>query len=244
MSRFINGTEGFDPGFDVLEFMVEEGHKRGIEIHAWLNPYRVSTGTADKMTQLNLLHEDNFARKNPDLVIADSLGKLILNPGEPAVRNYLNQVVTELVTKYDIDGIHFDDYFYSYSGMSNTQDAQTFITHNPNSLALADWRRDNVDQLVEMVFNTVEAENIAHQKNMKFGISPFGIWKSGGDGSNTSSGALQSYSAQYADSKKWVEEGWVHYIMPQLYWQFDHSAAPYADLVDWWAALTDRKSVV
>lgn len=243
MSRYINGTEGFDPGFDVLAFMVEEGHKRGIEIHAWLNPYRVSTGTDDKMTQLNALHEDNFARKNPNLVIADSQGKLILNPGEPAVRNYLNQVVNELVTKYAIDGIHFDDYFYSYSGMNNAQDAETFLSNNPNGLSLADWRRNNVDQMVEMVFDTVEAENIAKQKNMKFGISPFGIWKSGGDGSNTSSGALQSYSAQFADSKKWVEEGWVHYIMPQLYWQFDHSAAPYADLVDWWAEITENAGV-
>lgn len=243
MSRYINGTEGADPGFDILEFMVEEGHKRGIEIHAWLNPYRVSTGTEDKMTQLNQLHDENFAKQHPEFVIADNQGKLILNPGEPSVRAYLEDVVSELITNYDIDGIHFDDYFYSYGGMTNAQDAQTFSAYNPQSLSLSDWRRDNVNQLVEMVFNTVENHNETHKKNVQFGISPFGIWKSGGEGSNTSTGAMQSYVSQYADTKKWVEEGWVHYIMPQLYWQFDHSAAPYADLVDWWADLTEAAGV-
>lgn len=223
--------------------MVEEGHKRGIEVHAWLNPYRVSTSTEDKTTQLNALHDDNFAKLHPEYVIADTQGKLILNPGEPAVRAYLDDVVTELMTNYDIDGIHFDDYFYSYAGMSDAQDAQTLMNNNPQSLSLADWRRDNVNQLVEMVFNSVEAHNETNKKNVQFGISPFGIWKSGGEGSNTSSGAMQSYVSQYADTKKWVEEGWVHYIMPQLYWQFDHSAAPYTDLVDWWASLTEAAGV-
>jgi uncharacterized lipoprotein YddW (UPF0748 family) len=243
-SRYITGTEGVDPGFDILAFMVEEGHKRGIEVHAWLNPYRVSTGTADKATQLALLSDDNFAKQHPEFVIADSQGKLILNPGEPAVRTYLTDVVDELLDNYDIDGIHFDDYFYSYSGMSDSQDAMTFLNNNPDGLPLDDWRRQNVDLLVEGVHNAMTAHNEEETDNDVFGISPFGIWLSGGAaGSNTSTGALQSYKDQYADSRNWVVQGYLDYIMPQLYWQFDHSAAPYADLVDWWAALTEAHDV-
>ncbi len=243
-SRYLTGAEGVDPGWDVLEFIIEEGHKRGIEIHAWLNPYRVSNVSGDKQTQLDSLHEDNFARKNPNFVLQDSGGKLILNPGEIQVRNYIKNVIQELITNYDIDGVHFDDYFYSYSGMSNSQDETTYNETKYTNQTLADWRRSNVNMLVRDIFYIVENHNVSEDKTVMFGISPFGIWKSGGvDGSHTSTSTMQSFSDQYADTKKWVEEGWLHYILPQLYWPFDHSLAPYADLVDWWAELCAENGV-
>jgi len=239
-SRYLTGIEGGDPGWDVLGFIIEEAHKRGIEFHAWLNPYRVSNnGELTKAEQLSLLHDDNFAKQNPDMVLVDSGGKLFLNPGENMVRSYIRNVIQELMSLYDVDGIHFDDYFYSYSGMSDTEDAITYQNTKDTGQTLDDWRRNNIDLLMEDLFYSITTHNQTQGKNVKFGISPFGIWLSGGEeGSNTSPYALQSYKDQYADSKKWVEEGWVHYILPQLYWQFDHSAAPFADLVDWWADLT------
>jgi|LGVE01.1.fsa_nt_gb uncharacterized lipoprotein YddW (UPF0748 family) len=243
-SRYLTGIEGVDPGWDVLEFLIEEAHLRGIEVHAWLNPYRVSTGTTSKESQLALLHDDNFAKQNPDLVLADKQGKLILNPGEAQVQAYIKNVISELIAKYDIDGIHFDDYFYSYNGMYDTEDAETYENNKLPGQSLDDWRRENINTIVEDIFNIIESHNTTNDKNVKFGISPFGIWASGGtDGSNTSPYALQSYKDQYADSKKWVEEGWLHYILPQLYWEFEHNAAPFADLVDWWADLCDDSGV-
>jgi len=243
-SKYIMGAEGSDPGWDILTFIIEEAHKRGIEFHAWLNPYRVSTSTADKQTQLDQMHDDNFAKQNPDLVLQDSAGKLILNPGEPRVRAYINNVVSELMTKYDVDGIHFDDYFYSYSGMDDSEDASSYNKYGENNQSLDDWRRSNIDTLIEGLSQLINQFNTNKGTSIEFGISPFGIWSSTEEGgSNTSPYTLESYGDQYADSKKWVEEGWLDYILPQLYWEFDHGSAPYADLVDWWAELCEENDV-
>ncbi|MDL2292065.1 family 10 glycosylhydrolase [Acholeplasma sp. OttesenSCG-928-E16] len=248
-SRFLYGTsvtnEGKDPGMDILKYVIDECHSRGIEFHAWLNPYRVSTGTGTKEAQLATLHDDNFAKQNPNLVIQGSDERLILNPGEPAVRDYLFNVVDELMQKYDIDGIHFDDYFYSYSGTTDTLDQSAFDNYNPNGLSRADWRRNNVNLLVEGVSNCIKNHNANNNTTIRFGISPFGIWKNGNGtitgGSNTAGN--NSYAAQFADSKKWVEEGWLDYICPQTYWGFKLAAAPFADLVDWWALVCETYGV-
>ncbi len=243
-SRFLTGVEGQDPGFDVLDFIIEECHKRGIEFHAWLNPYRVSTGTGSKESQLALLHEENFAKQNPDLVIADNSGKLILNPGERRVQVYIRNVIQELMVKYNVDGIHFDDYFYSYNGTPLSADSDLYNRLKDPGETLDDWRRENINTVVREVFEIVEEYNVNYSETVKFGISPFGIWSSGGaEGSNTSPYTMQSYSDQYADTKLWVEMGWLHYIMPQLYWQFDHNSAPFADLVDWWVDLCEENNV-
>lgn len=242
-SRYLTGTEGEDPGWDVLAFMIEESHKRGLEFHAWLNPYRVSTGTGSKESQLSILADDNFAKMNPDMVIADESGKLILNPGERQVQVFIENVIRELIAKYDVDGIHFDDYFYSYNGTPLEADAANYNSQKEPGETLADWRRDNINTVVKEIFEIIEEHNTSNDKTVLFGISPFGIWASGEGGSNTSPYTMQSYSDQYADSKKWVEEGWVHYILPQLYWEFDHNSAPFADLVDWWAELCAENDV-
>ncbi|MCR3905412.1 MAG: family 10 glycosylhydrolase [Tenericutes bacterium] len=243
-SRYVTGAEGVDPGWDIFQFIIDEAHHRGIEVHAWLNPYRVSNGTQDKATQLALLHDDNFAKQNPDLVIQDLNGSLILNPGEPQVRIYITSVINELMSKYNVDGVHFDDYFYSYSGTAHSEDDDTYQRTKLTNETKDDWRRRNVDTLIKNLSLTINNWNNNQSKHVKFGISPFGIWQSGGDhGSNTSTSTLQSYYGQYADTRKWVIEGWLDYIMPQLYWEFDHSLAPFADLVDWWAELCETYDV-
>jgi len=243
-SRYLTGVEGQDPGWDVLQFLIDESHRRGIEFHAWLNPYRVSTGTASKTEQLALLADGNFAKENPDLVIADNDGKLILNPGSRQVQVYIRNVIQELMAKYAVDGIHFDDYFYSYAGTPASADGALYDRLKEPYQTLDDWRRENINTVVREVSEAVDQFNLAHGTTVKFGISPFGIWKSGGeDGSHTSPYTMQSYYDQYADTKHWVEAGWLDYIMPQLYWQFDHQSAPFADLVDWWAALCEANDV-
>lgn len=249
-SRYVTGYEGQDPGFDVLEFAIEEAHKRGLELHAWLNPYRVSNGTASLQEQLNQLHDDNFAKQNPDLVLADKNGALILNPGEPAVHEYLNNIITELVKNYSIDGIHFDDYFYSYAGTDDSKDDAAYNAYKLPNESKENWRRRNVDIVIENTSNITRSYNLENNAHIKFGISPFGIWRNSSDdplGSYTN--GLQSYDDQFADSKKWVEEGWLDYITPQLYWHFNNFGstgnpiAPFADLVDWWYELTQANGV-
>lgn len=243
-TRYLTGNEGEDPGMDVLAFIIEEAHKRGIEFHAWLNPYRVSNGTDSIAEQLQYLHEDNWARMNPDMILQDNDGHLILNPGERQVQVYIRNVISELISLYDVDGIHFDDYFYSYSGTDDSKDDDLYNRKKEPGQTKDDWRRENINTVVREINELIEAYNTENNKTIEFGISPFGIWASGGeDGSNTSIYAMQSYYSQYADSKKWVEEGWVDYILPQLYWEFDHGSAPFADLVDWWAALCAENDV-
>lgn len=244
ISRYIMGIEGMDPGWDIFRFVLDEAHARGIEVHAWLNPYRVSTGTASKAAQLAELHDDNFAKQNPNLVIADTMGSLILNPGEPRVRAYIKDVIQELMTNYNIDGVHFDDYFYSYAGTNDSEDNPSYTKFNPLGLSKADWRRYNVDALMESLHLTIKDHNETYNSDIKFGISPFGIWRNQAtDPLGSNSAGLQSYDSQFADSRKWVMEGWLDYILPQIYWEFSRYVAPYADIVKWWAELTHAHNV-
>lgn len=246
-SRYLTGTEGKDPGWDVMEYMVSYAHSQGIEFHAWMNPYRVANSALSKEDYLSTLHDDNFAKQNPDYVINGNISgttPYILDPGRPEVQQYIQNVVREILEKYDVDGVHFDDYFYPYDGMQNYVDQETYSLHNPNNLNRADWRRSNVDTVVKGVKEVVDGHNALNNKTAKFGISPFGIWRNkGSDYRGSNSSGMQSYDTQYADSRKWVLEGWVHYITPQVYWQFNTSAAPYADIVDWWAELVSGTNV-
>ena len=257
-SRYLTGVEGQGvPSFDPLKFMVAETRKRGLEFHAWLNPYRVTNGTPLSTAEyVKTLAENNFARLHPEYVLSVPVqgGKnlMILNPGEPAVRIYLANIVQELITNYDIDAVHFDDYFYPYCGVGES-DRATYKKYSKNtSLAIEDWRRMNVDIFIRGLHLLIREHNRANVKNVRFGISPFGIWanrtpfaatpaereklknvKSQKTGSLTR--GSQSYFTQYADTRKWVREGWIDYIVPQLYWSFAHKKAPYAALADWWA---------
>ena len=240
-SRWMTGTEGKGyANFDPLKFMVEEAHKRNLEFHAWLNPYRVTSSTPmRKQEYVNTLAPLNFARKRPDLVMEVPLEgakyQLILNPAEPEVVSFVCNTVQEIISNYDVDAIHFDDYFYPYTDIKQI-DAAQFKRYNPRNLALADWRRSNVDNLIYRLSRVIDTHNKSFSRKVQLGISPFGIWdnkKSNPLGSLTAGSS--SYSRQYADTRKWVKEEWIDYIVPQLYWQFNRDVAPYAALADWWA---------
>ncbi len=223
-SEFLTGTQGKDPGYDPLQFMIEETHKRGMEFHAWFNPYRLTT--AKEGTDLNKLSPDNPARKNPSWVVSDGTN-LFYDPGNPAVRKYLVDTVNEVVRNYDIDGVHFDDYFYKGS----FNDDNSYKLYG-NGMKKDDWRRNNVNILVKEVHQNIKSI----KANVEFGISPFAIWKNkknDPNGSNTN--GKESYYSDYADSIAWVKNGWIDYIAPQVYWEIGHPLADYATLVEWWS---------
>lgn len=235
-SEYLTGKQGLDPGWDPLEWMVEETHKRGIEFHAWFNPYRVTTGS-EKLSDLAL---NNWARQNPQYVYSFG-GKLQLNPGEPEVIKYITNSVMEVVENYDIDAVHFDDYFYPFksgNGWYFKEEETTFKKYGTEFKNKDDWRRNNVDTLIENIHNSIESYNENNNRNVQFGISPFGIWGHKAlhmEGSLTPVTSRASYDDQFADTRKWVKNNWIDYIAPQIYWSFDEKAAPYAELVNWWS---------
>lgn len=247
--------QGKDPGFngfDPLEWLISETHNRGMEFHAWFNPYRVTNAvdTRPVDVKLNELAENNFARNNPDLVY-EFQNKLFLDPGEPKVINYAVARVTEVANKYKVDAIHFDDYFYPYKYTANDEDVffykqdldkETFEKYAEgygeyNYANAAKWREDNVTKLVQAISNTITDINNANNKSIQFGISPFGIWGHSDEypeGSVTPTGSTSSLRDQFANTRKWVKDGLVDYLTPQVYWAFNTAAAPYGELVKWW----------
>ncbi len=242
-SRFLSGTEGMalagGKNFDPLQFMISEAHRHGLQFHAWLNPYRVIGATKlSKSQYLKTLAPGNFARKYPhlvmDIVRKDKQHTLVLNPGERQVRNFITATVMEIVSKYNVDSIHFDDYFYPDNAPLKA-DYATFVKNNPRKLSQADWRRNNVTTLIWNIHNQIKSFNIRHKRNVRFGVSPFGIWR---NNKTTVLGSLtrgaESYHWQYADTRLWVKNNMIDYIVPQIYWHFNHDAAPYAALTDWW----------
>lgn len=227
-SKYLTGKNGTSPdnGFDPLEFWVEEAHKRGIELHAWINPYRI-TKNGDE--EYNLISKDSPAKIYKNYIVKYSDGNYYFNPGEPEVRNLVVEGALEIIKKYDVDGIHMDDYFYPGK---NFDDQETYEKYGKNFSNIEDWRRNNVDLLVK------ELDEKIHQlkSNISFGISPFGIWANSSSnslGSNTS--GTESYYSHYADTRKWALNGWVDYIAPQIYWERGHKSADYITLVNWWA---------
>lgn len=239
-SRWMTGKEGVSLGnFDPLAFMIDETHKRGMEFHAWFNPYRVTNSTPlSKYAYLKTLAPNNFARKNPHCVLVKKNpggNQLFLDPGMPQVIEHLCHIVREVVTRYPVDAIHFDDYFYPYEKIGN-EDIHTFRIYNPKKLSLDNWRRHNTDTLIYNIKLTITRSNLLQKRNVKFGISPFGIWanrRTLPEGSLT--GGKESYTTCYADTRKWVKYGYIDYIIPQIYWPFSHNQAAYAALTDWWS---------
>lgn len=234
-SVYLTGTQGQAPAqnFDPLAYLTAEGQKRGIGIHAWINPYKITRGTAAKPNlDVNALSADNPARLYSDLVVPHSNGELYLNPGEPMSRYLVLQGVKELLDRYNLAGIHYDDYFYP---TGNFDDADTFAKYGQGYSNIEDWRRHNVDLLVQ------ETYQLVHQKQgVVFGVSPAGVWanqSSNPAGSDTTAG-VETYYDHYADTRKWVQKGWLDYIAPQIYWQIGHKQCDYATLVDWWSDVT------
>lgn len=209
-------SEAWDP----MQFMIDECHARGIEFHAWINPYRAIGNIAN----INNFAPNHVARQHPEWLIANGAER-IMDPGLPQVREHVNSVVMDIVNRYDIDGIHFDDYFYPNAAFN---DDATFAVHNRGFTVRADWRRDNVNLLIQAVSQNIKAA----KPWVEFGVSPSGIWRNGGEGSATS--GLQHYVSLFADSRKWLQEGWVDYLCPQVYWYINQPGADYKVLIPWW----------
>lgn len=225
-SRFLTGRQGTNPGWDPLQWMIDESHKRGMELHAWINPYRAKTKNTFEMAN------NHIAIKHPDYVFAYD-GQLILNPGMPECRDYICNVVRDIVSRYDVDGLHIDDYFYPYPVKGQKiPDADIYNKNNNGISNINDWRRDNVNVFVKQLGETI------HEVKpwVKFGVSPFGIYRNKKNdaqlGSETN--GLQNYDDLYADVLMWVNNGWIDYCVPQLYWEIGHKAADYKTLIKWW----------
>ncbi|MCR2806425.1 family 10 glycosylhydrolase [Paenibacillus soyae] len=233
-SEWLTGVQGKDPGYDPLAFMLDEVHKRGMEFHAWFNPYRISMHD-----DIGKLVEDHPAKLHPEWVETYG-GKLYFNPGEPEAKAFVIDSVMEVVDNYDIDAVHFDDYFYPYP-VSNTEfpDADEYAAYGEGFDNISAWRRNNVDTLIE----GLAAEIKESKPYVKFGISPFGIWRNKAtDPAGSETNGLQSYDALFADTKGWVEKGWLDYIAPQDYWHFDYSPAAYEKVQEWWRGVVDGEN--
>ncbi|MET7493945.1 family 10 glycosylhydrolase [Streptomyces sp900116325] len=226
-AEYLTGVQGQDPGWDPLGTAVREAHRRGLELHAWFNPYRVANHTDPSR-----LIPTHPARLHPDWVLPYG-GKLYYNPGLPEVRRFVQDAMLDAVRRYDIDAVHWDDYFYPYpvAGQVFDDDA-TYAKYGADFPDKAAWRRDNTDKLVRET-----AERIKKiKKNVQFGISPFGVWRNAATdplGSDTKAG-VQTYDDLHADTRGWVKKGWIDYICPQIYWNIGFAAADYAKLLPWW----------
>lgn len=229
-SRFLTGQQGRapQPYWDPLKWMIDECHKRGMELHAWINPYRAKTKTT------NELANKHVAITHPDWVFSYD-GQFIMNPARTDCRDYICTVVDDIVARYDVDGLHIDDYFYPYPAAGQTiPDDADFRRDNNGIRDKNDWRRDNVNRFIKQLSETI------HKRKpwVKFGVSPFGIYRNKRNapqvGSETA--GLQNYDDLYADVLLWVNNGWVDYCVPQLYWQIGHKTADYATLIRWWDA--------
>ncbi|HYK72072.1 MAG TPA: glycoside hydrolase family 10 protein [Pseudoneobacillus sp.] len=237
-SEYLTGTQGKDPGYDPLQFMVDEAHKRNLEFHAWFNPYRITMNHTD----LNRLAADHPARKHPDWVVAYG-GKLYYNPGIPEAKQFIVDGILEAVKNYDIDAVHMDDYFYPYRIPGQEfPDHDTYEKYGADKFTnIDDWRRDNVNQLVRDI-------NIAIKKEkpyVKFGISPFGVWRNNAvdpSGSATTAGQT-NYDDLYADTRDWIQNEYLDYITPQIYWNIGFQPAAYDILLDWWTREVHNKPI-
>ncbi len=235
-SRFLTGRQGVapdDPTFDPLEFIIDECHKRGMELHAWLNPYRV------KSSMMTELASNHLYWNEPERFL-EYENQLYFDPGLPENRNYISTVVHDIVSRYNVDAIHMDDYFYPYPVVGKPfPDDNSFNKYAASqgftSEQRGDWRRNNVNLLIQQVKLTIAGT----KPWVRFGISPFGIYRnkrSTPDGSGSDTNGLQNYDDLYADIKLWVEKGWIDYNMPQVYWEIGHQLADYTTLVQWWNA--------
>lgn len=234
-SEWLTGTQGQPPipYYDPLQFMIEETHKRGMEFHAWCNPYR-----ADYMIGKSSIAPSHLTRIKPEWFL-DYGGKRYFDPGNKEVQDYTIRVIKDVLERYDVDGVHFDDYFYPYRVTGKEfPDAKSYEMSG-TSLARDDWRRSNVDTIIVRLYRLIRAE----KPGCKFGISPFGVWRNADkdpEGSNTKAGQT-NYDDLYANILLWLREGWIDYVAPQLYWEFGHRAAPYEVLLDWWSKHTYGK---
>ncbi len=228
-SEYLCGTQGRDPGYDVLGWMIEQVHARGMEFHAWMNPYRISNSASAFAQNGAASHP---AKKHPEWTMKyDNL--LMYRPACPEVKQLLVNVVDDLITKYDVDGIHFDDYFYPYPKKGvEIDDADDYKTYGAAYKTVGDFRRAQVDDVIEKIHNLL----VAKKPGCVFSISPFGIWrnKASDPAYGSDSNGLQNYDDLYADVRKWCEEGWIDLVVPQLYNSTTNIAMNFTKMCKWW----------
>ena len=227
-SQWLTGKQGKPPSpyYDPLDFMITETHKLGMVFHAWMNPYRAvfNLNIPVSATHITRLHPEWFVTYGD---------KRYFDPGNKSVQQYVALIVKDVVSRYAVDAIHFDDYFYPYHiEGKNFPDNNTYQQYG-QGLTREDWRRSNTDSIIALLSKVIKTTN----KNCQFGISPFGIWRNSNrdpvNGSNTN-GAISNYDDLYADILLWLKSGWIDYVAPQLYWEFGHHIAPYQVLLNWW----------
>ena len=234
-SDVLTGTIGADPGYDPLQFMLDEAHRRGMKVHAWFNPYRVSTNisasTIGKLNRTSSLRPASVFVEHRDW-IRTAGNRFVLDPGIPQVRDWITSIVSEVITRYPVDGVQFDDYFYAESADSRLNDQNTFRQYGQHFASKADWRRNNTQLLIEQVSRTIRQQ----RPGVEFGISPAGVWRNRSfDPAGSDTRGAAAYDESYADTRRWVQQGLLDYIAPQLYWPFSRSAARYDVLANWWA---------
>lgn len=225
-SYWLTGEQGVapEPYFDPLAFAIEEAHARGMELHAWLNPYRAIKTTGDYTPA-----ENHVSQVNPDWMLNFGSYQMI-DPGLPEVRDYIANVISDVIKNYDVDGIHFDDYFYPYTPKISNEDNLTFVKHNNGQTDIDQWRRDNINKMVSQVYDTINAI----KPYISYGISPFGIVENHYAGTN----GMNSYSVIYCDPLTWLRDKTVDYVIPQIYWHIGFDIADYSKLLPWWASVS------
>lgn len=249
-SVYVTGDLKKNLPLDLLEFAIAETHARGMELHAWFNPFRVTVEKRPETTQeiLSTLHEEHYARLNPTHVLRFD-DKLFLDPGNPAVREFVKNSIMEVVRNYDIDAVHLDDYFYPYRSTKldengetvpylfgeEEEDSMTFSSNKGDFTDIKEWRRNNTYTFVKELSKSIHDL----KPYVKLGISPFGIWghkeETGGAGSSTPLSSSETYNHQiFTDTRKWISEELIDYVIPQIYWNFGEAAAPYSVLAEWW----------
>jgi uncharacterized lipoprotein YddW (UPF0748 family) len=236
-SKYLTGKQGKRPRpyYNPLKYWIKEAHNRGIELHAWINPYRITNSSRDHLSK------GHPALMHPEWIVSYG-GKKYFNPGIKECRDHIVRMVAEIVKNYQVDGIHFDDYFYPYprkgEGFPDSLTFRLFSNYYPS---IDHWRRDNVNRAINEIRNAIKSI----KPHVKFGISPFGVWRNKSDdpnGSDTRAG-ITNYDHLYADILTWLEKGWIDYVTPQLYWSIENAAVPFEHLTSWWTSKANGKSV-
>ena len=225
---------------DCLAYFIKAAHAENIELHAWINPYRISQ-VGSFGTDLTKLAANHPARLHPEWVVKHTDGAMYFNPGIPEVRQLIVDGVMEIVRNYDVDGIHFDDYFYPDKDRLNFKDSETYKKYKQEGQSLEDWRRSNNDALILQVYSSIKSE----RTDIDFGVSPCGVWalKSNNPNGTDIKSSMEAYYQVYADTRKWVLNEWIDYICPQVYWEINHSTAPFKPIVEWWNTLVSEVDV-
>ncbi len=227
-SYYLTGKQGQapEPYYDPLEFWITQAHQRGLELHAWMNPYRAHHTMGGEVT------EHTIVKRQPELIHRMQNGMYWMDPGDPRTPGHVMKVVLDVIRRYDIDGIQFDDYFYPYAEYSQGRDFPDSVTwgqyrSSGGKLSREDWRRENVNQFVRDVYRMIKKE----KKQVRFGISPFGFWK---PGYPRDAAGFSQHDELYADARLWIEKGWMDYYIPQIYWPTNHMDLSFPVLLGWW----------